>query len=212
MKKFAIAAVLLLISVLIGCSKETDIAEPATAKQPTKGTNEYFPNPQVPDDRTLDEVGEVFNDRKGEITLIDQLYPNETVEMGPVTVTIKEVKMVHLRPDYGMIDYFHMLTHEEEFDFVKVFFEVTNTSNQQVNFGPVALLETNTGEKINWENDIYLDGLHGEYAPGEKKQGNVGFILEMSEIESFKLLTSDVFDQDEEVIEKAVELEYHFNQ
>ncbi|MEK3992872.1 MULTISPECIES: DUF4352 domain-containing protein [Robertmurraya] len=219
MKKITIAFILLLLIVMTACNNETKLSEAkvtatetATAKQSAKGTTEYAPNPQVPDDRELDEIGEVLSDRKGEITLLNQLTPNETVNLGPIQLVVKEVKTIHLRPDYGMIDYFHVLTHDEEFDFVKVFFEVTNTSNEKVNFGPVALVETSEGEKVTWEKDIYLDELHGVYAPGEKKQGNVGFILENSNIQSFKLLTSDVFDQKENLIQKGQELEFQFNQ
>lgn len=221
MKKITIAFILLLLTVVTACNNETKSSEAkvsvtdtatATAKEPTQGTAEYFPNPQVPDDRELDEIGEVHSDRKGEVTLLSQLTPNETVNVGPIQMIVKEVKTIHLRPDYGMIDYFHGLTHDEEFDFVKVFFEVTNTSNEAVNFGPVALVETSEGEKVTWEKDIYLDGLHGVYAPGEKKQGNVGFILENSNIKTLKVLTSDVFDQNEELIQKATELEYTFSE
>lgn len=219
MKKLTIAFILLLLTVVTACNNETKLSETkvpatetATAKQPAKGTTEYFPNPQVPDDRELDEIGEVLSDRKGDVTLLNQLTPNETVNLGPIQLVVKEVKTIHLRPDYGMIDYFHVLTHEEEFDFVKVFFEVTNTSNEEVNFGPVAFVETSEGEKVTWEKDIYLDGLHGVYAPGEKKQGNVGFILENSNITSLKVLTSDVFDQNEKIIDQATELEYKFSE
>ncbi|MEW8986213.1 MAG: hypothetical protein AB2401_04280, partial [Bacillus sp. (in: firmicutes)] len=65
---------------------------------------------------------------------------------------------------------------------------------------------------VTWENDIYLDGLHGVYAPGEKKQGNVGFILENSNIQSVKVLTSDVYDANEKLIQNATELEYKFSE
>lgn len=221
MKRISIVLIILLLSVVTACNNEDKLSEEkvsatatatATAKEPTKGTTEYVTNPQVPDDRELDEVGEVLSDRKGEITLLSQLTPNETVNVGPIQMVVKEVKTIHLRPDYGMIDYFHMLTHDEEFDFVKVFFEVTNTSNEEVNFGPVALVETSEGEKVTWEKDIYLDGLHGVYAPGEKKQGNVGFILENSNIQSVKVLTSDVYDANEKLIQKATELEYTFSE
>lgn len=215
MMKKLIGLAVMSVMVVAGCTEQdTEKAssetgtETAVAKEAVTSTGVYVGNPQVPADDSLDEVGETFADHKGELTLLNQLYPNETIELGPIKLVVKDVKKMHLRPDYGMIDYFHVLTHDEEFDFVKMYVEVTNTSNEEVNFGPVALVTTSTGEQVIWENDIYLDGLHGTYAPGEMKVGNVGFIIEQSDIDSVTFLTSDVFDQEEKLVMKATERTY----
>ncbi|MBD5070346.1 hypothetical protein GUF45_01500, partial [Xanthomonas citri pv. citri] len=86
----------------------------------------------------------------------------------------------HLRPDYSMIDYFHELTHDEEFDFVKVFVDIKNTSTKKVNVAPIALMKTNTGETFDWNKDIYLEELNGELEGGAEKSGNLGFIVNAS--------------------------------
>lgn len=157
--------------------KNAETTKQKSSEQTENKTVEYQPNPQVTDDRSLVEVGQTYEDDKGEATLKAIKTVNETYKVGPIELTVKEMKQVHLRPSYGMIDYFHVLTHDEEFDFVKVFVEIKNTSSEKVNFAPVALLETNTGETVDWEKDIYLEELNGAIEGNAVKAGNIGFIV-----------------------------------
>ncbi len=85
----------------------------------------------VTDDRSLLKVGQTFSDDKGKAVLKDIKPVNKTYKIGDVELTVKEMKLIHLRPDYSMIDYFHELTHDEEFDFVKVFVDIKNTSSKK---------------------------------------------------------------------------------
>jgi hypothetical protein len=142
---------------------------------------QYQPNPQVTDDRTLQKVDQTYADGKGEATLKAINNVNKTYKIGPIELSVKEMKLIHLRPDYSMIDYFHVLTHDEEFDFVKVFVEIKNTSSENVNFAPIALLKTNTGETFDWEKDIYLEELNGEIEGNSTKFGNLGYIVNASD-------------------------------
>lgn len=201
--KRILLSILLFSTVLYGCSNEdvTKSSSNGEAKAASGYADEYSPNPQVPDDRTLLEKNDSAIDEKGEVTLIKSRYPGDSYEIGPIKLTIHDAKLIHLVPDHSMIDYFHVLTHEEEFDFVKVFVEIENTSAKKVNFAPIALIETNTGEKFDWEKDIYLEDLNGAIQGGENKKGNLGFILEDSEsLEWIEITTSDVFDENEEKI------------
>ena len=93
---------------------------------------------------------------------------------------------------------------------MKMFVEITNTSDEPIHFAPVALLETAEEELKLWEDDIYLEELNGELAPGETKTGNVGFIIEKGGIESINITTSDVFDSKDKQIAKAVEFNTQF--
>jgi hypothetical protein len=179
----------------------------------TKKTNEYFSNPQVTDDRSLQKPGDYYVDEKGEATLKTMKIINKTYDVGPIQLTVKDVKVIHLVPDYSLIDYFHALTHEEEFDFIKVFVEIKNTSSKKVNFAPIALFETSTGEKFDWEKDIYLESLHGEIDGNGKKQGNLGFILKDpngENVEWVKMITSDVVDQNKNILSKSKEIKLEF--
>jgi PBP1b-binding outer membrane lipoprotein LpoB len=228
---------LLLILLLVGCSanaatvnneKNTVVntkAEEAlieTKKSEKQETNQkYQPNPQVTDDQSLLTVGQTYSDSKGEATLKAINQVNQTYKMGPIELTVKEMKMIHLRPDYSMIDYFHVLTHDEEFDFVKLFVEIKNTSSEKVNFAPIALLKTSSGETFDWEKDIYLEELNGEIAGNSTKSGNLGFIVNASEsgthndgdaknIEWIEITTSDVFGKEEKKINESEKIKIEF--
>ncbi|WP_421380701.1 hypothetical protein ACOJQI_18365 [Bacillus salacetis] len=197
---------LLIGTVLYGCS---DNSSPASSgekevKAASGYDSDYAPNPQVPDDRTLLKKADSHLDEKGEVTLINGSFPGDVHELGPIKLTVHDTKLIHLVPDYSLIDYFHVLTHEEEFDFLKLFVEIENASDSSVNFAPIALLETNTGEKIDWEKDIYLEELNGELKGGDKKKGNLGFILEDAEnLDWIEITTSDVFDEKANKIQES---------
>jgi hypothetical protein len=209
LKKY-IALVALLMLVISGCSNNS--ASPVKEKPANNDyLNDYSSNPQVTDDRTLLEVGQSVSDEKGEATLKAINQVNETYEEGPIKLTVKDMKIIHLRPDYSLIDYFHVLTQEEEFDFVKAFIEIENTSPEKSNFAPIALIETSTGERIDWEKDIYLEELNGEIEGNETKKGNLGFILNSSEdLEWIEITTSDVFNKDEEKIIDSQKIKIKF--
>ncbi len=209
MKKH-IALVAFLLLAISGCSNNNA----APVKEKTANIdylNDYSSNPQVTDDRTLLKIGQSVSDEKGEATLKAINQVNKTYEEGPIKLTVKDMKIIHLRPDYSLIDYFHVLTQQEEFDFVKVFIEIENTYSEKMNFAPIALIETSTGEKLDWEKDIYLEDLNGEIEGNEMKKGNLGFILKSTEeLEWIEITTSDVFNKDEEKIIDSKKIKINF--
>lgn len=202
--------ILCLSLLLVGCSNGA--TEPVKKENiPTDYLSEYNSNPQVTDDRTLIEVDQSVSDEKGQATLKAINYVDTKHEIGPVHLRIKDLKLIHLKPDYSLIDYFHVLTHDEEFDFVKMFVEIENTSPENVNFAPIALVETNTGEKFDWEKDIYLEELNGELKGKASKKGNLGFIVEKSDdLKWIEITTSDVFDQDGKLIHASQKIKIEF--
>lgn len=215
--------ILILLGSLVGCDQENespDGHENAAANDklqsgekstpPPKNAGGYVSNPQVTDDRSLMNVGEAFSDEKGEAELKAYKKVDEEIEIGPITMMVKEVKVLNYRPDYSLIDFFHTYTHDEVFDFVKVFVEIENKSNDTLNFAPTALLETDKGEKKTWEDDIYLEELNGKIGPGGKKAGNLGFIIEKSDLKSISITTSKVFDENEKELsnEKVIEVSF----
>ncbi|WP_421535991.1 hypothetical protein [Priestia sp. D3YE.R1] len=244
--------ILFLIMLLVGCSSnaspennEKNVANENQTENNTDERNdetkqekdqeqtesksaEYQPNSQVTDDHSLQKVGQTYADEKGEATLKAIKPLNKTYKLGEIELTVKEMKLIHLRPDYSMIDYFHVLTHDEEFDFVKVFVEIKNKSSEKVNFAPIALLKTNTGETFDWQKDIYLEELNGEIEGNGTKFGNIGFIVnatgghahkeghnesdhkEAKDIKWVEITTSDVFDKNEKKISEAQKIKIEF--
>lgn len=204
---------LLLSSLLFGCSdKDFSTSSPALAQEiESNYLDGYGANPQVPDDRTLLTVGQSIKDAKGEATLQKINLEEQTINVGDIKLTVKDTKLIHLFPDYSLTDYFHALTHDEEFEFVKLFVEIKNNSNDKVNFAPIAMIETNTGQKITWDQDIYLENLNEEIEGSASKKGNLGFIVNTkTNLEWIDITTSDVFDENEEKVADAKKFRIKF--
>ncbi|MFN2745219.1 MULTISPECIES: DUF4352 domain-containing protein [Bacillus] len=225
------------IMMLAGCSSNAghnntgggqtaEVKTQNVSAQADRQINEYQPNPQVTDDRSLEKVNQTFADDKGEAVLKDIKNVNKTYDIGAIELTVRNMKLIHLRPDYSMIDYFHVLTHDEEFDFVKVFVEIKNKSSEKVNFAPIALLKTNTGETFDWQKDIYLEELNGELEGGAAKAGNLGFIVNTAsghghhkeaednkktkDLKWIEITTSDVFDKNHKKISDSQKIKIEF--
>jgi hypothetical protein len=224
-----ILSMLFLIMFLVGCSapgndqtnSENEAQTENTENKNIDETNqqkdmeqrqnlmdEYQPNPQVTDDRTLQKVGQTYANGKGEATLKAIKNLDKTYKVGPIELTVKEMKLIHLRPDYSMIDYFHVLTHDEEFEYIKVFVEIKNTSNEKVNFAPIALLKTNTDETYDWEKDIYLEELNGEIEGNSTKYGNLGFIVNASDSHAHKDEHSEEEDHKDDISNEAKDIDW----
>jgi hypothetical protein len=214
--------------LLFGCSStDTPAVEENTAPQAEenieeKNTNEstndtskkYSNSPQAVNDQSVTNIGQIYEDKNGVITLRAIHNNPETLEIGPIELTIKEVKIFTYLPSNDLIDYFHGFTHNEDnFNYVKVRVEVKNTSDQPAKFSPIGQLETNEGEKVSGEEDFYLESLIGEYTPGEVREGNIGLVIEETSVENIewvKIITSDVLNTENNTINKTEEIKIEF--
>ena len=213
MKKQAIYLVLATALLLSGCSdkNETQIAEAAEPSSEAPAYYEgYVQNPQVTADQNLLKAGQSIRDDKGEIVLNAASQTSGKHQIGGIELTIQEAKLFHYKPSYGLIDFYHSYTHDTDFHVVKFFVEIKNTTEKPLNFAPVALLETNAGETKLWEDDIYLEELNGEVAPGETKKGSIGFIVENPDIDAVSITTSDLFGENEKKIQAAQKIDIAF--
>jgi hypothetical protein len=217
--------ILLFVFLLTGCSfvsilptNEKTGSNMEKTSTETKNISEddhtaYYNSPQVTDDSTLQNPGQSVTDEKGEATLKSIKQINKAYHFGDIEYTIKEIKLLHYRPDYSLIDYFHPLTEEEEFDFIKISVDIENHAKDKRNFAPVALFETNTGVKQDWKQDMYLEHLNGEIEGSQIKRGSLGFIVNQAndkQIEWIKILTSDVFNEKHERLEEAQKIQLEF--
>lgn len=213
MKKQAIYVFLASALLLSGCSDkgETQIAQAAATNGEVPAYYEgYVENPQVTGDQSLLKAGQSIRDDKGEIVLNASNLESGKHQIGGIELTLREAKLFHYKPSYGLIDFYHSYTHDTDFHVVKFFVEIKNTTEKPLNFAPVALLETSAGETKLWEDDIYLEELNGEVAPGETKKGSIGFIVENPDIDAISITTSDLFGEDEKKIQAAEKIEIAF--
>jgi hypothetical protein len=214
MKKLLFYFCLFAALLLAGCSEKEEISTVLAAEE----TNEvpayykdYVASPQVTADELLQKAGQTIRDDKGELVLNGAKMDSQTHQVGPMEIIVWEAKSLHYKPAHSLIDFYHSYTHDPEFDLVKFFVEIKNTSDQPLHFAPVALLETSTGEKKLWEDDIYLEELNGEIAAGETKSGNIGFLVEEADFDFLTITTSDVFAGGTEKIAEAKTLDFRFH-
>ncbi|MFS0890307.1 DUF4352 domain-containing protein [Peribacillus frigoritolerans] len=207
----------LLLTAFGALNTQPAYEEETTAKEkteeiarPLEKKDVYVPNPQLPDDINLNQIGQNVSDAKGELTLKAYKKVNETLNVGPIEVNIKEMKVMHATPDYSMIDFFHGYTHDEDFDIVKVNVEIKNNSDKKIKFSPVAFLETDRGEHLIWEDEIYLEELTGEIEGNGSKSGNTGFILNDGNIKNISVMSSDAVDDEGKVLAKGKSAEFAF--
>ncbi|MGG4197823.1 DUF4352 domain-containing protein [Peribacillus frigoritolerans] len=207
----------LLLTAFGALNTQPAYEEETTAKEkteeiarPLEKKDVYVPNPQLPDDIKLNQIGQNVSDAKGELTLKAYKKVNETLNVGPIEVNIKEMKVMHATPDYSMIDFFHGYTHDEDFDIVKVNVEIKNNSDKKIKFSPVAFLETDRGEHLTWDDEIYLEELTGEIEGNGSKSGNIGFILNDGNIKGISVMSSDAVDDEGKVLAKGKSAEFAF--
>lgn len=206
------------VYLLAGCSLSSiqpiSKAEETHEKKISEAEHDaYYNSPQVTDDSTLQKPGQSVSDEKGDATLKAVRQLNQVYHAGDIEYTIREVKLLHYRPDYSLIDYFHPLTEAEEFDFIKLSVDIKNLSKEKRNFAPVALFETNTGVKADWNQDMYLEHLNGVLEGKEIKRGSLGFIVnetKSQKVQWIRILTSDVYNQKQERLEEAQTIKIHF--
>ncbi|RWZ54685.1 DUF4352 domain-containing protein [Halobacillus fulvus] len=186
---------------------ETDVQAEQTEVEKTesKEGGPFIESPQAPDDSRLTEIGESLRDQDGEIKLLGYAPEAKSLEAGPFEMSIEEVKYMNYQPSPDMIDFFHGFSHDEtNFNYVKVRVVIENTSDETLNFAPVNKLEANSGETKGFADDFYMEELHGDYEPGEKRYGQLGFIFDETEPEELSevmIETSDVFKDGEAVNE-----------
>lgn len=202
--KARLAWLLVPLALLWGCQDETaqGTANAASLSEAPEYTDQYVLSPQVSDDRRLQETGQKARDAKGGLELLAADMEARTVQIGDIELTIHEAKLLQYTPDYSLIDFYHSYTHDQEFELAKFFVEINNTSSEEVNFAPVALIETESGEVKTWEDDVYLESLNEGLKPGEVKSGNIGFIVEDG-AQEIKLTTSKLFATDGELLAPA---------
>ncbi|MCI4139991.1 hypothetical protein MMJ09_25000, partial [Bacillus vallismortis] len=78
-------------------------AAPQSTSSQIDSRDEYQPNSEVTDDRSLTKEGQTFSDDTGKAVLKDIKQVNQTYTIGDVELTVNEMKLIHLRPAYSMI-------------------------------------------------------------------------------------------------------------
>ena len=185
----------------------TTATTPSEEHPDRKEQTKVIDSPQAPDDSSLTKVGQSYQDADGSITLKAKSDYHEKLMVGDMALTVSDVKVMSYSPSPDLIDFFHGYSNDETtFNYVKIRVNVKNTSDQTVNFAPVSALKTSDGEKKGFDDDFYLENLYGDYEAGEERIGQLGFVLnttDLGNLESMTIHTSDVFDPTGETLTKG---------
>lgn len=215
-----IIIIFMIFLILFGCSTDKDsinmnnLDNSGVSAETIDKRKAYSNNPQAPDTRSLNNIGQEFSDEDGKVILKGISDYNKTHRIGPIELTLKGIKLVEYIPAMHLIDYFHTFTNNEtQFHYVKFHVSIENTSAETVDFAPVSVLKTDKGEVKGFDDDFYLQNLYGVLSPGEKKIGELAFILDKTSPENLNyitLTTSDVFNEHRETVNKGKEIKITF--
>ncbi|WLR44442.1 hypothetical protein LC087_18845 (plasmid) [Bacillus carboniphilus] len=199
MRKFYILTLMLLFSIsLVGCVEDKTSDNVKKEEEPKEG------NPRI-----LTEVGQVYEDKDSTTELMAIKDVDQTVDMGPLELTVDQIKIFKKYDmDERTIDFFSNFTsgYREEFEYAQITYKVENTEDRNVSVGyPIDAIVLSTGEHIeSATNDFFAKNAGREFSGKSYKEGGISLIFESStaeEIDSIKIITNDVFDDDtDEVI------------
>lgn len=208
---------LIILIITTGCTNtETSNAKQKASPDPDNSNIQSFNNPQAPNTHSLTEIGQRFEDEDGVVTLEKLVDFQDSGMIGPIKLTINNVKIFNYTPAPHLIDFFHGYTHKEvNFNYIKFGINVHNLSDEIVDFSPISILRTNQGEQKDFTDDFYLQHLYGKLEPKQTKLGEMAFVLEDTDLASLRditIITSDVFDKNNHSLHGAKEIKIDFSQ
>ncbi|KMK77026.1 hypothetical protein [Alkalihalobacillus pseudalcaliphilus] len=224
MKKYLLGTAILVGGLtLAACgdgNSSTDPVETEPESTETEGTgtvdsSEDDAGEDVTEDETIDEdgwetkVGETVENEGGTFTLIARQDEVETIETGPMVLTIPQVNAssAELKGDLKAF------LEADSIEYIQIDMEVENTSGDTISFYPAqATITTNTGEQL--ESDLWLsDHIDGDFIGQVSKEGSQFFILEKSkaeEIEWVRILINSPHDDDWNDVGEDVDITVEF--
>ncbi|SFE59211.1 hypothetical protein [Alteribacillus iranensis] len=139
---------LVAVILLAGCgANDTADAEGGEKVQETEGvesggTPAADTEKEESNDSELTEIRESYEDETYKVTLKAITDVNETTAVGPMEVTIEDVKVLTIEPSQeAHEEYYYQYSSEEEFDYPHIQATSENTSEDMVNFNPVSTVE-----------------------------------------------------------------------
>jgi hypothetical protein len=205
----------IMIMLLAGCSQqEKDTAKEEKTKEKTEAVTEEKQETAEPEiietqnevdysDVLLTQAGQSKQDHRGTMTLLKTKTINAVNQIGPVEITIRDVKLYRqdTAPEYFEA-FVSVFTDKPQFDFIEIGATVRNTGTQNISFQTLDEVATSNGMTAHLEDDFFLEvygPLSGSYAANESKEGIFGIILEGTqgeEVQSLTIKTDSIWDDD----------------
>ena len=211
MKKSILKALGLIVlagGFLTACSEEkasTEKKEEATPAEQKEVSNK--PKEDENGNVTLTEVGQSTKDddgTKAELMKIKTI--NQTVDISPVKLTVKDMKVIQLS-NIGS-DYNELLTQytngkklPKKLNYIQIQYTAENTEEKNIGWNGIDKIVTNTGEQLDAANSDFIweeNGFDGTFYGKTKHEGIVGILTDSNpkDLQSLKFIISSSFDPD----------------
>lgn len=166
------------------------------------------------------EVGQVRYDSsvKASVELMAINEINETIDLDPMKLTIKSIKIVkysEVEEELALNEVENILGERRDpFYAIQMIYNMENTVENNVEFSmPIKYVVLNTGEQIEvMNNDLAWDKNNGGVFYGKvKKESFFIALIESSKVEdisSIKIVTGNLWDENDDLISSEVEKTY----
>lgn len=225
-KRFVLSTVLLVfVGVLGACgsnegsssSEPKEEAKPAEQKEVSNKPSE--PTKDENGDYVLEEVGQKATTEGATAELLKIKPVNETINIAPIKVTVKDIKVIKLTDlsedmRNGLTLYDIKVNEGDELNYVQVQFQAENTEEKNIEWYDLMNVVTDKGEQIDGQlSDFISDDadVDSQYLGKVKKDFTDGFVVKNADINKVKLVFGSTIDSDSyEDITKEQQVEYSF--
>lgn len=194
--------------VLTACSEEkasTEKKEEATPAEQKEVSNK--PKEDENGNVTLTEVGQSTKGDDGtKAELMKIKTVNQTVDISPVKLTVKDMKVIQLSnigSDYNelLIQYTNGKKLPKKLNYIQIQYTAENTEEKNIGWNGIDKIVTNTGEQLDAANSDFIweeNGFDGTFYGKTKHEGIVGILTDSNpkDLQSLKFIISSSFDPD----------------
>ncbi|MED3737249.1 hypothetical protein [Virgibacillus pantothenticus] len=211
MKRVFLLMLIAIVSIaLVACGGESEDNDKEAKADDSKKTEEKEDKDKEESKEDESSEGDVKENEMGKFTLVSEKKDiNETIENGPMKLTITGIQSATLEPSE---DFKEMFEGKDKLTMINVGMKAENTSDDTVSFYPdQATLTTNAGDQV--EADLVLsEQVGGDFFGKTKKEGDVIFKVDTpaEEIKDIKLIIDGASDENLESLGDSIELPLSF--
>lgn len=216
---------LLIGGLLAGCNSNESSSAPEEKQEAPKASDQKDKNKPKKDEEgnyVLEKVGQKVTDDTATAELLKIKKVNETVDISPIKVTVKDIKLIKLTNIDKSLAEDISISSEKKIDpkkgftYVQVQYSASNTSDKNIGWYGLQNLVTDKGEQIEAQSvDFILDDADGndEFIGKVNKDFVGGYVLKNPDINHVKLVFDYTVDNDNDYNEITGEqtVEYDLN-
>ncbi|MBC1935235.1 hypothetical protein HCA69_02580 [Listeria grandensis] len=204
-KKFVLTGVALTTLLLAACGGVDNTGKENKADESVKKVSSNTEDSKLVKSGPLLEIGQYHNGDNGEkITLTAIATPKQNIDMTPLTMQIKDVKLLkhekisEASKEQAALNYNKdQSAISDPYYTVQVQFSAANTTDNNVQTNGIESITTNTGIQMDMESGLYDESV-GSSLNGKvtKEYGSAGFVGSDGNINSIKIKFANIADAD----------------